>query len=86
MLTKRVEILLEPAEMEMLRRHAGKTGKSVGSLIREAVKEKYMTPSYDERMAALARLLDPEREVSFPSWRELKAELADSMRRRVAID
>jgi hypothetical protein len=86
MLTKRVEILLEPAEMEMLRRHAGKTGKSVGSLIREAVKEKYMSPSYDERMAALARLLDPEREVSFPSWRGVKAELADSMRRRGAID
>jgi hypothetical protein len=31
--SKRVEILLEPAELEALRRHAKKTKKSVGALI-----------------------------------------------------
>jgi Ribbon-helix-helix protein, copG family len=43
--SKRVEILLEPAELEALRRHAKKTKKSVGALIREAVKEKLLMPT-----------------------------------------
>jgi len=53
MLTKRVEILLDPAEIGALHRLAKKTKKSVGALIREAVKEKYLTPSSHERIAAL---------------------------------
>lgn len=84
MLTKRVEILLEPAEMQVLRRHAKKTKKSVGALVREAVKEKYLTPSAQERLAAVKRLTSPKRAVNFPPWEELKEELARSMRRSIA--
>jgi len=40
MLSKRVEILFDPAAMEALRREAKKAKKSVGALSREAVKEK----------------------------------------------
>lgn len=86
MLSKRVEILLDPAEMEALRRQARKAKKSVGALIREAVKEKYLTPTRAERQAALKRLLSPQRAISFPSWRKLKKKLEDSMRRRVETD
>ena len=86
MLNKRVEILFDPAEMEALRRQAKKARKSVGALIREAVKEKYLTPTRNERKEALRRLLSPERAISFPSWRKVKKELEDSMRRRIETD
>lgn len=86
MLTKRVEILLDPAEMEALRRQANKAGKSIGALIREAVKEKYLTPTPKERKEALKRLLSPERAISFPSWKKIKKELENSMRRRIETD
>jgi hypothetical protein len=86
MLSKRVEILLDPAEMEALRREAKKAKKSIGALIREAVKEKYLTPTRKERKEALKRLFSPERAVSFPSWKKLKKELEDSMRRGIETD
>ncbi|MCH7570200.1 MAG: ribbon-helix-helix protein, CopG family [Deltaproteobacteria bacterium] len=81
MLSKRVEILLEPAEMEALRRQAKESKKSIGALIRDAVKEKYLTPTPETRAAALRRLLSSKREVSFPSWMKLKKELDRGMRR-----
>lgn len=86
MLSKRVEILLDPAEMEALRRQAKKARKSVGALIREAVKEKYLMPTAKERKEALRRLLSPERAVAFPSWKQIKKELEDSMRRGIETD
>ena len=79
MLSKRVEILLDPAEMEALRRQAKKANKSIGALIREAVKEKYLTPAPKERKEALKQLLAPEHAVRFPSWKKIKQELEDSM-------
>ena len=86
MLSKRVEILFDPAEMEALRRQAKKAKKSVGALIRDAVKEKYLTPSAKERKEALKRLFSPQRAVNFPSWKELKKELENSMRRGIETD
>lgn len=86
MLNKRVEILLDPAEMEALRREAKKTKKSVGALIRDAVKEKYLTPTPKERKEALKRLFSPQRAVNFPSWKEIKKELEDNMRRGLETD
>lgn len=83
MLSKRVEILLDPAEMEALRRQAKKAKKSVGALIREAVKEKFLTPTPKERRDALKRLFSPQRAVSFPSWKKIKRELTDRMRRGI---
>ena len=80
MLSKRVEILLDPAEMEALRREAKKAKKSVGALIREAVKEKFLTPTSKDRKEALKRLLSPQRALSFPSWKKIKKELEDSMK------
>ena len=86
MLSKRVEILLDPAEMEALRRQAKKAKKSIGALIREAVKEKYLTPTPKERKEALKRLFSPQRAVSFPSWNGIKKELEDSMGRGMETD
>lgn len=84
MLSKRVEILLEPAEMQALQRYAKKVKKSVGALIRDAVKEKYLTPSSQERVAAVRRLTSAKRAVNFPPWDELKAEIERSMGRKIA--
>jgi len=86
MLSKRVEILFDPAEIAALRREARKTGKSVGALIREAIKQRYLTPSPEERDAALQRLLSAECRISLPSWEQVKKELGASMRRRIAAD
>jgi hypothetical protein len=86
MLSKRVEILFDPAEMEALRRQAKKANKSVGALIREAVKEKFLTPTPKERKEALKRLLSPQCAISFPSWKKIKKELEDSMRRGIETD
>ena len=86
MLSRRVEILLDPAEMEALRRQAKLAKKSVGALIRDAVKEKYLTPTPKERKEALRRLLSPDRGVNFPSWEKIKKELEDSMRRGIETD
>lgn len=86
MLSKRVEILLDPAEMEALRRQAKKAKKSIGALIREAVKEKYLTPTRKEREAALRRLLSAECQIDLPPWKQIKKELEESMGRGIAAD
>ena len=86
MLSKRVQIVFNPAEMEALRRQAKKAKKSVGALIREAVKEKFLTPTPKERKEALKRLLSPQRAISFPSWKKIKRELEDGMRRGIETD
>ena len=86
MLSKRVEILLDPAEMEALRRQAKKAKKSVGALIREAVKEKYLTPTRKEREAALRRLLSAECQIDLPPWKQVKKELEKGMGRGIAAD
>lgn len=86
MLNKRVEILFDPAEMEALRRQAKKARKSVGALIREAVKEKYLTPTRKEREAALRRLLSAECQIDLPPWKQVKEELEASMGRGIAAD
>ena len=86
MLNKRVEILFDPAEMEALRRQAKKAKKSVGALIRDAVKEKYLTPTRKEREAALRRLLSAECQIDLPPWMQVKKELEESMGRGIAAD
>jgi hypothetical protein len=82
MVNERVEILFESSEMEALRRQAKKAKKSVGDLIRKAVKEKYLTPTRKDREAALRRLLSTECQIKFPPWKKLKKEIEDSLGRK----
>ena len=72
MLSKRVEILLDPAEMEALRREAKKAKKSVGALIREAVKEKFLTPTPKDRKEALSACSPPNEPSVFPRGKRSK--------------
>lgn len=52
---KRVQVLMEPAEFNQLETLAQTQGVSVGELIRQAVRERYLTHS-DQRLAAAEAL------------------------------
>lgn len=53
MLKKRVEILFEPAEYERLEELAYARGRSVGSVVREAVARYVLLPSEEKRREAI---------------------------------
>lgn len=72
MLEKRLEILLDPLEYEKLKLYASSTGKSVGELVREAVRNKYVVPADQAREEAVRRLVSPDLEEDWPEWSELK--------------
>ncbi len=75
-LTKRVEVLFDPAEYQQLERLARTRGASVGALIRETVRRDCLVPDVERRRAAVERLLAME--LDLPDWDQLKQELIDS--------
>ena len=72
-LTKRIEVLFSEELAEHLRRIAEKEGCSVGTLVREAVAEKYAAPSRKEKMEALERLYALQAPVG--EWEDMEAEI-----------
>lgn len=76
MLEKRLEVLLDPLEYEKLKLCASSTGKSVGELVREAVRDKYIVPADQAREEAVRRLVSPDFEEDWPEWSELKKLIA----------
>ncbi len=70
MLSKRAEILFDPKQYAELECEARRCGKSVGSLVREAVEREYLLPSREERKAALKELLSIRLDIG--SWEEAK--------------
>ena len=72
MLSKRVEILFDPAAMEALRREAKKAKKSVGALIREAVKEKPNAYPKRPEGSSEAPALPPNEQSVFPRGKRSK--------------
>lgn len=77
---KRVEVLFEPSEYRVLEDAAHRQGKSVGSMIREAVAKYVAGPSREERIAAMKRLLSGKYDIDVPeSPEELKAEIIADM-------
>jgi len=75
-LKKRVEVLFEPTEYERLSAEAKRRRRSVGWMVREAVREQYLAPTREEKEAALKRLL--ARRDDLGTWEEAK-DLIDSM-------
>lgn len=55
-LTRRVEVLFSEEMAAHLKEVAERENASVGTLIRQAVREKYGTASSDEKLAAVERL------------------------------
>jgi hypothetical protein len=70
--THRAQILMEAEEYRRLRAIARARGVSVGALVRDAVREKYLDGGPD-RAAALRRLIEPVDPAV--DWPDLKAEL-----------
>lgn len=73
-LTKRVELLLDPAEYARLEEIARARRESVGALIRRAVKREYLDPGQERRRASLQRLLGQE--TDFGPWEQAKDDIA----------
>ena len=56
MFSERTQVLLSPQQVERLKRIAGRDGRSVGAVIRDAV-DSYVDPGLDARRRAADRIL-----------------------------
>lgn len=75
-LTKRVEVLFDPAEYQQLERLARSHGESVGALIRETVRRGCLGPDRERRQAAVKQLLAMQFDLG--DWEEIKEELIET--------
>lgn len=74
MFTERTQVLLSREQRERLERIAAREGRSVGSVIREAV-ESYTAASPRTRAEAAAALIAMDLPVS--DWDQMKAEIVE---------
>jgi len=72
MLTERTQVLLSRDQLARLRRIAGREGRSLGSVIRDAVDAYTIAPA-DDRGAAIDRLCALDAPVA--DWETMKAEI-----------
>ena len=70
MFSERTQVLLSPEQLARLKRIAERDGRSVGSVIREAV-DSFVEAEPDRRQRALARLLAMDAPVE--DWEVMKA-------------
>ena len=73
--TKRVQILMDPAEFRVLEGLAHKRGSSVSDLMREAARAQLLDGVERSRRAAALRDFLGLPEVALPSWNELEQEI-----------
>lgn len=73
MLSRRLQVLIDEERWSRLEREAGRRGVSVGTVVREAIDERFPGDG-DERRAALQAVLDAEPMV-VPDPAELREEL-----------
>ena len=71
-LNKRVQVLLSPGQYARLKEIARDRGKSVGSLIRQAVQKQYLDTSNQERLAAVEEMGGLRLPVS--DWEQMERE------------
>ena len=75
MFSERTQVLLSPEQLARLKRIAERDGRSVGSIIREAV-DSFVEAEPDRRQGALARLLAMDAPVD--DWEVMKAQIMKS--------
>ena len=75
MFSERTQVLLAPEQLARLKRIAERDGRSVGSVIREAV-DSFVDAEPDRRQRALARLLAMDAPVDH--WEVMKAQIMKS--------
>lgn len=78
MFSERMQVLLSPEQRSRLERIAGREGRSIGAVIREAV-DAYTAPRAHPRAVALERLFALEAPVS--DWVTMKAQIAEGAER-----
>lgn len=71
-LNKRVQVLLSPSQYARLKEIARDRGKSVGSLIRQAVQKQYLDTSNQERLTAVEEMGGLRLPVS--DWEQMERE------------
>lgn len=75
--TKRVQVLMEPREFNLLERVARKRGSSVSDLMREAARAQYLVDVDRTRRTRAAQIFLSLPDVTLPDWNAVKNELAD---------
>lgn len=75
MYSERTQVLLSPQQLERLKRIAARDGRSVGSVIREAV-DSFIDPGLNSRQRALESLMSLNAPVD--DWEVMKAEILRS--------
>jgi hypothetical protein len=75
MFSERTQVLLSPAQLARLKRIAARDGKSVGSVMREAI-DAFVDRGLDSRQAA-ARVINSMNE-PVEDWEVMKAEILRS--------
>lgn len=75
MLTRRLEILLNPDEYKEIQREAKERGESVGQLVRDLLREKMVKPRKKTAIEAFQRLYSKEMEIDISSWTEEKKKI-----------
>jgi len=73
-LSSRAHVLMDPTELAELKKLAKRRRTSVGKLIRDAVREKYLAGDLDKRRRAVERILAMNIG-PLPDWDVLKEEL-----------
>jgi hypothetical protein len=75
--TKRVQVLMEPDEFDVLEALAQKRGASVSDLMREAARVQLLAPMGHAHRAAAAKQFLSLPEAPLPAWKDLKKEIGD---------
>lgn len=75
MFSERTQVLLSPQQVERLKRIAGREGRSVGAVIRDAV-DSYVDPGLDARRRAADRILSMNLPVD--DWEIMKEQIMRS--------
>lgn len=76
MLTKRLEILLDPDEYKEIQKEAKERGESMGQLVRNILREKIVKPRKKTAIEAFNKLFSKEMEIDMSSWVEEKKKIA----------
>lgn len=75
MFSERTQVLLSPAQIQKLKRIAGREGRSVGAVIRDAI-DTYTDPDGDARRQAIDDILSMNAPVD--DWDVMKAQILRS--------
>ncbi|MBI2912678.1 MAG: hypothetical protein HYY03_02020 [Chloroflexi bacterium] len=82
-LKKRVEILFDPAEYRRLEDIAHAKGRSVGSVVREAVEKYVVRPTEEERRKAAQWIASQTFEDIGGEWEDVKREIIEERVRQI---